>query len=65
LSDRFDSVACPCSSPPLRLTGDGSANKTIVNFRERSVRAIKIHQVGDSRDDSWWQIGEIVVGCRM
>jgi hypothetical protein len=45
--------------------GDGAPNKTVASFKERSVRAIKIQQVGYSRDDNWWQIGEVVVGCKM
>jgi hypothetical protein len=47
------------------VTGDGAQNKTIMTFKERSVRAIKIFQVGSSRAPRWWQIVELNVGCRM
>jgi hypothetical protein len=47
------------------VTGDGAVNKTIITFKERSVRAIKIFQLGSARAPRWWQIGELTVGCRM
>jgi hypothetical protein len=46
-------------------TGDGTPNKTIMQFKERSVRAVKILEVGSARSPHWWQIGELQVGCRM
>jgi hypothetical protein len=46
-------------------TGDGTYSKTVSSFRERSVRAIKILEVGSSRAPAWWQIGELEVTCRM
>jgi hypothetical protein len=46
-------------------TGDGTANKTVMQFKERSVRAVKIFQTGYARSSHWWQIGELQVGCRM
>jgi hypothetical protein len=46
-------------------TGDGKPTRTIVDFKERTARAIKIMQVGSARAPRWWQIGELAVGCRM
>jgi hypothetical protein len=45
-------------------TGNGAANRTMISFKEKSVKAIKIQQTG-SRRGHWWQIGELTVGCRM
>jgi hypothetical protein len=46
-------------------SGDGKSPRTIVDFKERTVRAIKIMELGSSRAPRWWQIGEVTVGCRM
>jgi hypothetical protein len=46
-------------------TGDGTPNKTLMQFKERSVRAVKIFEIGSARSPRWWQIGELQVGCRM
>ena len=44
------------------VTGNGAANETIINFSQRTVRAIKIAEVGAARTN-WWQIGELEVDC--
>jgi hypothetical protein len=45
------------------VTGNGAPGKTVINFSQRTVRAIKITQVGTSRAPNWWQIGELQVVC--
>jgi F5/8 type C domain len=45
------------------VTGNGAANATVINFSQRTVRAVKITQVGAARSPSWWQIGELEVVC--
>jgi hypothetical protein len=42
--------------------GAGTANATVINFSQRTVRAIKIAQLGTART-AWWQIGEIELVC--
>jgi hypothetical protein len=45
------------------VTGNGAANTTVINFMQRTLRAIKIAQVGSARASNWWQIGEVEVVC--
>jgi hypothetical protein len=44
-------------------TGSGAANATVIDFPQRTVRAIKIAQVGATRSGNWWQIGELTTIC--
>lgn len=45
------------------ITGAGSYSKTVIDFSQRTVRAIKITQTGSARAPHWWQIGELQVVC--
>ncbi len=45
------------------VTGAGSYSKTVMDFSQRTVRAIKIRQTGSARAPHWWQIGEVQVTC--
>jgi hypothetical protein len=45
------------------VTGNGTPNSTVINFAERTVRAVKIKQTGTSRNANWWQIGEFQPTC--
>jgi hypothetical protein len=45
------------------VAGAGTPNATVINFSQRTVRAIKIAQVGAARSQNWWQIGELQVIC--
>jgi hypothetical protein len=44
-------------------TGNGTPGTTVINFSQRTVRAIRIAQVGSSRATNWWQIGEVELVC--
>jgi hypothetical protein len=45
------------------VTGAGSHSKTVMDFSQRTVRAVKIRQTGTARAPHWWQIGEVQVIC--
>jgi hypothetical protein len=45
------------------VTGNGTTNSTVINFSERTMRAVKIKQTGTSRNANWWQIGEFQPSC--
>jgi F5/8 type C domain-containing protein/alpha-galactosidase-like CBM13-containing protein len=45
------------------VTGNGTVNATTIDFPQRTVRAIKIAEVGSARSPAWWQIGEVEVVC--
>ncbi|HXI55574.1 MAG TPA: discoidin domain-containing protein [Polyangia bacterium] len=45
------------------VTGEGTVNMTVIQFPERTVRAIQIKQTGTARSAFWWQIGEFQVDC--
>jgi hypothetical protein len=47
------------------VTGNGTSNTTVITFDVRTVRAIKITEVGSARSPHWWQIGEVEVDCSM
>jgi hypothetical protein len=45
------------------VTGEGTVDMTVIQFPERTVRAIQIKQTGTARSAFWWQIGEFQVDC--
>ncbi|MEA2698477.1 MAG: glucosylceramidase [Myxococcales bacterium] len=45
------------------VTGDGTVNMTVIQFPERTVRAIQIKQTGTTRSAFWWQIAEFQIDC--
>jgi hypothetical protein len=45
------------------VTGAGTAGSTVITFAQRSVRAVRVNQTGNSRPNNWWQIGEFEVVC--
>ncbi|HEV3030866.1 MAG TPA: discoidin domain-containing protein [Polyangia bacterium] len=45
------------------VKGTGTPYVTVIDFAKRTVRAVKVTQVGSSRSPLWWQIGELTVIC--
>jgi hypothetical protein len=45
------------------VTGNGTRGATVIDFAQRTVRAIKITQVGSALASRWWQIGELQTVC--
>jgi hypothetical protein len=44
-------------------SGRGTYDQTVIDFSQRTLRAIKITEVGSARAPNWWQIGELQVVC--
>jgi hypothetical protein len=45
------------------ITGNGAASSTVIAFPERSLRAIKIREIGTKAE--WWSIGELQTVCSL
>ena len=44
-------------------SGSGTPPTTVINFSQRTVRAVKIKQVGTTRKYQWFSIGEFQTTC--
>ncbi len=48
--------------PPF-VAGNGSEGATVIDFAPRTLRAVKVSQVGASNATHWWGIGEFQTAC--
>jgi hypothetical protein len=46
-------------------SGAGTTNATVIDFAARTVRAVRVKQVGTSNRIHWWGIGEFQATCSM
>ena len=44
-------------------SGDGAEGATVIDFAPRTLRAVKVSQVGASNATHWWGIGELRTAC--
>lgn len=45
--------------------GIGTYGSTVIDFPQRTVRAVKVSQVGVANNTKWWGIGEFQIDCAL
>jgi hypothetical protein len=48
--------------PPF-VAGNGAEGATVIDFAPRTLRAVKVSQVGTANPTHWWGIGEFQMAC--